>query len=72
MEKAPFRDEKGLGDMVSQGSHLIFAQRQDLAPVVPIQGSRLLWLRRAFPSTTLDKTAIQLERRIKELTDNCQ
>jgi hypothetical protein len=66
MKKAPFHDEKGRDDRVSQGSHLIFALRQDLAPVVPFSGDRLLWLRRAFPSTTLDKTAIQLGRSIME------
>lgn len=62
------QDEKGpseYGYAVSSGSVLIYPAvancfgRQELAPVArpgrAAAANRLLWLRRAFPSTTLDK-----------------
>jgi hypothetical protein len=44
-----------------QKPHLIFTpdrRERELAPAFRIYGPRLLWLRRAYPSTTLDKVPV--------------
>jgi hypothetical protein len=47
--------KKGL-KQIGCSTPLIFAFRQELAP--DAMSGRLLWLRRAFPSTTLDKQVL--------------
>ena len=46
-------NEEGHNGFRGYRASLIFALRQDLAP--DVLSDRLLWFRRAFPSTTLDK-----------------
>jgi hypothetical protein len=53
-QKSPFSGmRRGFFATTHDSTILIFASRQDLAPVIP--KGRLPWFRRAFPSTTLDK-----------------